>query len=214
LIEEAITLARHALDIYWHTVGPGYVKANATLDALGEMLKDKGDHEAVLQLRRASLSVYDQQIGAMSPETQWEAAKVVKVLRDLHRLEEAHAVAEMWLDRVRVDGRLPPGAAALLVHEFLNLRDLGRHEQAGKLLLQLPDLLQAEDWSESAYYVLRRWKTVALRLKNAARPAECIHILKHLLQVMDTGAITGRKANGLRPEFEKLLAEAEAAPPH
>ncbi|MFN0079540.1 MAG: protein kinase domain-containing protein [Prosthecobacter sp.] len=207
-IEEAITHSRHALDIYWHSVGPGYVKANATLDALVAILRKKGDLDAVLQLRRASLSVYDQQMGAMSPDTQWEAGKVADALRDLHLLEEAHALAALWLDRVRVDGRLPAGAASLLVYDFLTLQDMARHDQAEKLLLQLPDLLQAQDWSESAYDLLRRWKAVAVRLKSAERPLECIRIVKHILQVMDEGEISGRKANGLRPDFEKLLEEA------
>jgi hypothetical protein len=93
----------------------------------------------------------------------------------------------------------------------MNLRDLGRQEQAEKLLRQLPDLLQAQDWSESAYDLLRRWKAVAVRLKSAKRPSECLRIVKHILQVMDAGHISGRKANGMRPEFEKLLTEAEAA---
>jgi hypothetical protein len=208
-IDEAIRHSRHALDIYWHTVGPGYVKANATLDALANILSKKGDLEAVLQLRRDSLSVYDQQLGTMSPDTLWEAGKVVDALRDLHRIDDAHALADLWLERVRVDGHLPPGAASLLVYEFLNLKDLGQHVQAEKLLPQLPGLLQAQDWSDSAYYLLRRWKAVATRLKKAEQPAECDHIIKHILQVMKEGRITGRKANGMRSEFEKLLGETE-----
>uniref|UniRef100_UPI0037838E7B serine/threonine-protein kinase n=1 Tax=Prosthecobacter sp. TaxID=1965333 RepID=UPI0037838E7B len=211
LIEESITHSRHALDIYWHTVGPGYVKADSTLDALVGMLRKKGDLEAVLELRRASLSVYDQQMGTMSPDTQWEAGKVVDALRDLHRLEEAHALAELWQDRVRVDDRLPAGAASLLVYDFLNLQDLTKQEQAEKLLRQLPEILQAQDWSESAYYLLRRWQAVAERLFKAGRPAECISIVKHVLQVMDKSEISGRKANGLRPGLVKLLDEAEEA---
>jgi tetratricopeptide (TPR) repeat protein len=211
LIEESITHSRHALDIYWHTVGPGYVKADSTLDALVGMLRKKGDLEAVLELRRASLSVYDQQMGTMSPDTQWEAGKVVDALRDLHRLEEAHALAELWQDRVRVDDRLPAGAASLLVYDFLNLQDLTKQEQAEKLLRQLPEILQAQDWSESAYYLLRRWQAVAERLFKAGRPAECISIVKHVLQVMDKSEISGRKANGLRPGLVKLLDEAEDA---
>jgi tRNA A-37 threonylcarbamoyl transferase component Bud32 len=211
LIEEAIEHSRRALDIFWHTVGPGYKKADFTLDTLAGMLRKKGDLEGVLELRRASLSAYDQQTGAMSPDTQWEAGKVVDALRDLHRLDEAHALAELWLDRVRVDSRLPTGAASLLVYDFLNLQDMAKHEQADKLLLQLPDLLQAQDWSESSYDVLRRWRAIAVRLKNAGRPSECIRIAKHILQVFDEGAISGRKANGLRPDFVKLNEEAAAA---
>jgi hypothetical protein len=92
-----------------------------------------------------------------------------------------------------------------------SLFDQGRHEQADKLLPQLPGLLQAQDWSDSAYYLLRRWKAVATKLNNAKRPAECVHIVQHILQVMDAGHITGRKASGLRSEFEKLLSEAKAA---
>lgn len=214
LIEESITHSRHALDIYWHTVGPDYVKANATSDALAAMLRKKGDVAAVLQHRRASLSAFDQQMGAMSPDTQWEAGKLVEALRDLHRLEEAHALAEMWLDRVRVDGRLPAGAASLVVYDFLTLQGMAKHDQAEKLLRQLPDLLQAQDWSESAYYVLSRWKAVAVRLNTAGRHSECIRIAQHILQVLDQGEISGRKANGLRPEFAKLLAEAEEAQRH
>jgi len=210
LIEESIAHSRLAMDIYWHTVGPGYVKADSTLDGLAGMLKKKGDNEAVLQLRRASLSVYDQQMGAMSPDTQWETGNVVHALRELNRLEEAHDFAEVWLDRVRVDGRLPSGAASLLVFDFLTLRDMARHEQAEKLLRQLPELLQAQDWSESAFYLLRRWKTVAVRLKNAERHSECITIAKHVIEVLDKGSINGRKATALRPEFQKLLEEALA----
>lgn len=211
LIEESITHSRHALDIYWHTVGPGYVKADSTLDALAGMLEKKGDREAVLQLRRASLGACDQQLGPMSPDTQRQAAKVVEALRDLDRGVEAHALAEMWLERVRVDGQLPPGAASLLVYDFLTLQEMARQEQAEKLLRQLPALLQAEDWSESGYYLLRRWKAVATRLHKAGRSSECIMIVKYVLQVLDKGDISGRKAAGLRPEFEELLDEAESA---
>jgi serine/threonine protein kinase len=210
LIDEAISHSRLSLDIYWHTVGPGYSKADSTTDALVGMLKKKGDMEGVLQLRRASLGVFDQRMGVMSPETQWEAGNVVDVLRDMSRLEEAHALAEMWMDRVRVDGHLPPGAASLLVYDFLNLRDMGRQEEAEKLMRQLPELLKAEKWSESAYYVLRRWKAVAWRLNNADRHSECINIAKHIIEILDKGSISGRKANGTRPEFQKLLEEALA----
>ncbi len=210
LIDESIVHSRHALDIFWHTVGPGNVRANATLDDLAEMLEKKGDHESVLQLRRASLRECDQQMGTMSPDTQWQAGKVVEVLRDLHHMEEAHALAEMWLDRVRVNDRLPPGAAFLLVEDFLILRDMASHEQAERLLRQLPELLQAQDWGESAYELLMRWKAVAVRLKNAERHSECISIARHVIQLLDNGTIGGRKATGSQPEVQKLLEESLA----
>ena len=211
LIEESIAHSRHALNIFWHTVGPGNVRADTTLDELAEMLEKKGDREAVLQLRRASLRECDQQLGTMSPDTQWQAGKVVEVLLELHQLEEAHALADMWLDRVRVEGRLPPGAALLLVDDFLNLRDMARYEQAEMQLRQLPELLQAQNWSESAYELLGHWKTVAMKLKIAERHSECIRIARHVIQVLDKGEITGRKAIGMRPEFQELLEEALAA---
>lgn len=211
LIEESIRLSRRALDIYWHSVGPAYVKANATLGALAGMLEKKGDFEAVLQLRRAALNACDQRMGPMSPDTLSQAAKVAEALRDLHRLEEAHALAEMWLDRVRVDGQLPPGAVALLVSDFLSLRDLGRYGQAEALLHLLPGLLKAQRWSESGYYVLRRWQTAAAKLNKAGQPSECLMIVKCVIQVFDSGDISGRKATGLRREFEELMKEAEAA---
>jgi serine/threonine protein kinase len=207
LVDESITHSRQALDIYWHSVGPGYVKADSTLEALTEMLRKKGDLPAVLQLRRAYLSLCDQWLGPMSPDTQWEASKVVQVLREMHRLEEAHALAELWLDRIRVDDHLPPSSASLLVDDFLTLRDQSQPEQAEKLLQQLPALVLAQDWGESAYYLLRRWKAIAVRLKEANRPTECLSIVTPILQVLDQGGITGRKANGMRPEFEKLRME-------
>ena len=209
LFEESITHARHALDIYWHTVGPGHGKANATLDELAEMLEKKGDSEAVLQLRRASLSAGDQQLGSMSPDTQWQAARVVEALRDLHRLEEAHALAGLWLERVRVEGRLPAGAASLLVDDFLTLQDLGRKAEAEELLRALPEALAQHEWNESASHLLKRWESVAASLNNAGRPAECIMIVKHVIQALEQGDVVGRKAMGMRPEFEKLLHEAE-----
>lgn len=211
LIDESIKHARHALDIYWHTVGPDYVKANATLDGLAGTLEKKGDREAVLQLRRDCLLVCDQQLGTMSPDTQWQAAKAVEAMRELHRFQEAHALAELWLDRVRVDGHLPPGAASLLSFDFLTLWDLDRHGEAEDLLKHLPGMLKAQRWSESAYYLLKRWQAVAARLNKAGRPSECSMIAKHVIQVIDGGSITGRKALGLRPEFEELLHEADAA---
>jgi hypothetical protein len=210
-VEESIKHARHALDVYWHTVGPDYVKANATLDALASTLEKKGDHEAVLQLRRDSLQVCDQQLGPMSADTQWQAAKVVELLRNMHRLQEAHELAELWLNRVRVDGKLPPGAASLLIFDFLTLQELERHGQAEALLQYLPGMLKDQQWSESAYYRLKRWQAIAARLNKAGRPSECLMIVRHLIQALDGGGISGRKSLGLRPEFGELLHEAEAA---
>ncbi len=206
LIEESIRHARQALDIYWHTVGPDYVKANATLDALADTLEKHTGHEAVLELRRAAMKACDQDLGPMHPTTLRQVAKVIDTLRDLQRLEEARSMADPWLDRVSSDGQLPPGAAALVVYHFQTLRDLGQVEQAETLLQKLPAMLQAQKWDESAYF--SRWEAAASRLRKAGKREEAVRILNHLLKALETAPISQRKAAELKPELQESLREA------
>jgi tRNA A-37 threonylcarbamoyl transferase component Bud32/tetratricopeptide (TPR) repeat protein len=206
LVEESITHARHALAIYWKTVGPDYVKANATLDALAGTLEKKGDSHAVLQLRRDALRECEQQLGPESADTLRQAAKVVEVLRGQGLFEDAHAMADRWLNRVRMGDRLPPGAAALLVFDFLTLVDMKQPEQAASLLRQLPRLLEEQEWNDAAFF--NRWQALASRLNKAGRPEECARIVRHLIEALDLGGISGRKAAELRPQLETLLGEA------
>ncbi|MCX6857184.1 MAG: serine/threonine-protein kinase [Verrucomicrobia bacterium] len=208
LIEESIRHARQALDIYWHTVGPDYVKANATLDGLATTLEKHSGHEAVLALRRDVLRVCDQDLGPMHAMTQRQAGKVIDALRELKRLDEAHTMAASWLDRVTSDGRLPPSAATILVNQFQTLQDLGQSAEGAALLKKLPALLQAQEWDDSAYF--SRWETLANRLRKAGQPEEARRILNHLLKTLETAPISQRKAAELKPELEESLREAGA----
>lgn len=207
LIDECIRHSRHSLDIYWHTVGPEYVKANATLDALAETLEKHAGHEAVLQLRHDALKACDQKLGPMHPSTLRQAAKVTEALRDLKRLEEARVFADRWLDRVSDQDHPPPGAAAIVVNHFLTLRDLGKPAEADALLQKLPAMLQAQPWDDSSYFA--RWQALATRLRRAGRIEEAAQIVKHLLAALPTSTIGERKAAELRPELQKDLAKAD-----
>ena len=209
LIEESIRHARHALDIYWQTVGPDYVKANATLDALAETLEDQSGLEAVLELRCTALKACDQDLGPMHPATLRQAGKVIDTLRDLKRLDEARSIADLWLDRVSSDGLLPPGAAAIVVYHFQTLRDLGQVAQAETLLQKIPAMLQAQKWDESAYF--SRWESVASRLRKAGKREEAVRILDHLLKALETAPISPRKAAELKPDLQKTLKESAGA---
>ncbi|MFN0077229.1 MAG: protein kinase domain-containing protein [Prosthecobacter sp.] len=207
LIEESILHARRALDIYWHTVGPDYVKANATLDALADTLEKHVGDEAVLELRQDALRACDQDLGPMHGSTLRQAAKVIEALRDLKRLEEARSLAEAWLDRVRSGGSLPPDAAAIVVNQFQTLQDLGQSGEAEELLQKLPAMLQVQKWDESTSF--SRWEALANRLLKAGKAAEAVRIVKHLLEVLPKSHINERKAAELRPELQKRLKDIE-----
>lgn len=207
LIDESIQHARRALDIYWATVGPDYVKANATLDALADTLEDHSGHEAVLELRRAALKACDQDLGPLHATTLRQAAKVIEALRDLKRLDESHATAQLWMDRVSSGGRLPPAAAALVVFDFLALQELGQPAEAEKLLVLLPDMLKAQKWDESTSFT--RWEALANRLRKAGKRSEAIHILQKLLEALPQAPISARKAAEIQPKLAESLREAE-----
>ncbi|HEY1050473.1 MAG TPA: serine/threonine-protein kinase [Prosthecobacter sp.] len=203
LIDESIQHARRSLDIYWRTVGPEYVKANATLDALAETLEKHAGQEAVLELRRAALKACDQKLGPMHASTLRQAAKVAEALHDLKHLEEARAFAESWLDRVSGKDGPPPGAAAIVVYHFQTLIALGKSAEAEALLQKLPAMLQAQAWDDSTYFA--RWQALAARLRKAGRPEDAARIIQHLLSVLPTSTIGERKAAELRPELQDFL---------
>lgn len=206
LIDESIHKARQALDIYWATVGPDYVKANATLDALADTLEDHSGHEAALELRRAALKACDQQLGPVHSATLRQAAKVVELLRDLKRTAEAQSEAESWMERVAAEGRLPTGAAALVVNHFLILNDQGKTAEAEASLKRLPAMLAEQDWDESVSFT--RWQALADRLRKAERSAEAIHILRHLIDVLPKAPLSARKVAEIQPKVEASLRKS------
>jgi tetratricopeptide (TPR) repeat protein len=118
-------------------------------------------------------------------------------------------MAASWLDRVTSDGRLPPGAATLLVNQFQTLQDLGQSAEAALLLKKLPALLQAQEWDDSAYF--SRWETLANRLRKAGQPEEARRILNHLLKTLETAPISQRNAAELKLDLQKALQESVGA---
>jgi len=209
LIEESITRARRALAIYWGTVGPGYVKANATLDALAATLENEGDREGVLKLRQAALRTCDQQLGPLDPITHRQVARVIDTLRVLGRFEKALALAELWLDRVRTGDRLPSAAAQIVYGHFQTLTDLGRKEQAEAALRQIPGLMDAQAGDDPA--VCRDWFDLANKLYRAGKPAECVLIMKRLIELLESTEVIRRDVARELPRYHKLLQEAQAA---
>jgi tetratricopeptide (TPR) repeat protein len=182
------------------------VKANATLDALADTLEDHSGHEAVLELRRAALKACDQDLGPLHATTLRQAAKVIEALRDLKRLDEAHATAQLWMDRVSLRGRLPPAAAAVVVFDCLTLQEQGKPSEADKLLMTLPEMLNAQKWDESTSFT--RWEALANRLRKAGKRLEAIHILQKLLEALPQAPISARKAAEIQPKLAESLREA------
>jgi tetratricopeptide (TPR) repeat protein len=190
-------------------VGPGYVKANATLDALAATLEKEGDREGVLKLRQAALRACDQQLGPLDPITHRQVARVIDTLRMLGRFEEALALAELWLDRVRTGDRLPSAAAQIVYGHFQTLTDLGRKEQAEAALRQIPGLMDAQAGDDPA--VCRDWFNLANKLYRAGKPAECVLIMKRLIELLESTEVIRRDVARELPRYHKLLQEAQAA---
>jgi len=179
LLAEAVQCGRQAMDIYWHTVGPDYVKAKATLKALSQTLVKSGDLAGNLALLRTELKVCDQQLGPAHAYTLLRVESLIATLRGMDLQEEARELGSEWLERVRlIEGGLPPGAAGLLVQQSLVLLKLGRGEDAGALLRQLPSLLSPMTVELASF---ARCLPLADELKKSGWPEEARMVLQPII---------------------------------
>jgi tRNA A-37 threonylcarbamoyl transferase component Bud32/tetratricopeptide (TPR) repeat protein len=178
-VEESIKCGRRALDIYWHTVGPEYSKAKATLKALSHTLVKSGDFAGNLALLRTELKVCDQQLGPAHGYTLLRVESLIATLRDMNQPEEARVLGDAWLDRVRlIDGLLPSDAAGLLVQQSLTLLKMQSAADADILLQQLPALLNQLTGEVAS---LARFLPLADNLQESGRPQEARAILEHVI---------------------------------
>lgn len=207
-VEDSIVHGRHALDIYWRTVGPGYVRAVSSLEALADSLEKRKDHEALLRLRQDALRACDQRLGLLDPLTLRQAAEVVEALGRLNRSAEAHAIASQWADRARVDGKLPPAAAPLILADALLWKTDGQVEKVAALCAELLGQVRAQKFTESATFI--QWHAVAKKLQSAGESETCAAILRHLIAALDKSDIGERKIGQFLPNYRELLLEAEA----
>ncbi|WP_395747181.1 protein kinase domain-containing protein [Prosthecobacter sp.] len=142
LVRESIQCGRRAMDIYWHTVGPDYVRAKATVKALSQTLVKSGDPAGNLELLRSEVKVCDQQLGPVHDYTLLRVEALLATLRQMGQDAESQALGRSWLERVRlIGGLLPPEAAGLLVQQSLTLLKMGRTADASTLLQELPALM-------------------------------------------------------------------------
>lgn len=183
LVEESILHGRRAMDIYWHTVGPDYVRAKATVKALSQTLVKSGDLAGNLELLRSEVKVCDQQLGPVHDYTLVRVEALLATLRQMDLHEEARELGGSWLERVRlIEGLLPSGAAGLLVQQSLTLLKLGLAADAGALLQQLPPLLNQMTGEVT---LLARFLPLAVDLQGYGRPLEARAILWRLIAVCE-----------------------------
>ncbi len=210
LIDESILRGRHALDVYWRSTGPGYVKARATLEALATTLEKQGDHAAVLTLRQDALRVCDQNLGPMSHTTQRQVAKVVNLLRILGRHDEACDLAGLWIERVRVNRELPASAAPIVVSYYQVLHEQGSHDRAASILALLTPMPVVElDGNDAS--LLREWITLAEQLSRLGQHAHGASILERLIDQLAAFKVLHRDMAAELPRCRLLLQEARHA---
>ncbi|MCF7788556.1 MAG: hypothetical protein K9N47_20710, partial [Prosthecobacter sp.] len=179
LMAESIQCGHRALDIYWHTVGPDYVKAKATLKALSQTLVKSGDLTDNLELLRTELKVCDQQLGPSHGYTLLRVESLIATLREMNLPDEARELGSAWLDRVRsIKGLLPSGAEGLLVQHSLTLLQLGLAADASALLKQLTALLKKMTGELTS---LARFLPLADSLLESGRPQEAGAILRRII---------------------------------
>ncbi|WP_395750382.1 protein kinase domain-containing protein [Prosthecobacter sp.] len=180
LVQEAIQSGRRALDIYWHTVGPDYVKARASMKALSQTLVKEGDLAGNLELLRKELKVCDLQLGPGDDYTLSRAEGLVNTLREMNRLEEACELGGIWLERVRLpEERLPPEAAGLLVQHSLTLLQMGRIADADIRLQDLPETLKQ---SKGEFKSIARLLPLAGKLAEKSRRSAAGVIVRRIIQ--------------------------------
>lgn len=210
-VDEAIDCGRRSVAIYWHTVGPGYVKANATLDALAATLGKRGDREGVLALRQEALRECDQRLGPMDAVTQRQAAKVARALLALERPRDALTLTRQWLERVHKGGSLPPSAARLVYFQAQALEKLGRPQDADTLLRDLPGLVDEHITDDPPLSL--EWISLAEDLDEDGRHAECALILRRVLRLLGGAGVVHRDVARELPHCRELLKKAEQTQP-
>ncbi len=216
-VDESIECGRRALDIYWHTVRPDYVKAKASLKALSQTLVNRGDLTGNLELLRTEVKVCDQQLGPGHEHTLLRVEDLLATLREMKLHEEAHTLGSSWLERVRlIEGPLPPEAAGLLVQHALTLLQMGRVAAAGTLLQELTALTAKITHELPA---LSRFLPLANSLLECGRPEEAGIIVRRLIVLCDQGQdedsqVTAQvliKAKNLQQQAEQAVEARKTA---
>lgn len=210
LLAESVQCGRRAMDIYWHTVGPDYGKAKATLKALSQTLVKSGDLAANLALLRTELKVCDQQLGPAHAYTLLRVESLIATLREMDLPEEARELGGAWLERVRlIEGGLPPEAAGLLVQQSLTFLKLQRTADADLLLQQLPALLNQLAGEVSS---LTRFLPLADDLLEGGRSQAAGAILQHIITTCEQREDEEPKlASQMLLKAKKRLAQAQQA---
>ncbi len=182
-VEESIAHGRRAMEIYWHTVGPNYQRAKASLKALSSTLVKQGDLAGNLELMKAEVKVCDQQLGPADAYTLVRVEALLETLRKMELAEEARELGELWLERVRlVQGPLPAGAAGLLVQHTVTLMKAGDEAKARVLLKQLPGLMEQMEGEVADF---TRFVPLADVLKECGKAQEAGVILQKIVTVCE-----------------------------
>ena len=211
LWDEAVAAGATALECYWNSVGPNNEFSNGCLRKQSETLLTLGRFDTRLALMRDAVRVCDQQLGPLHALTLFRAEACIVALKDMHRSQEAAAMGEAWLERVRQrDGALPPVAEELLREHALTLRFLKKHVPAEAALRELLAMMDLQK-----HDTLRRFadlSNLADTLIKQQRAAEALPLLRQVIQVFEE---RGQTATGVMakvlPLAKKRLAQAEEA---
>ena len=211
LVDEAITAGASALESYWVSVGPDNSYANACLKRQSETLLKQGALEARLALMHDAVRVCDQQLGPLHVLTLYRAEACIVALKSMQRSQEAGALGEAWLERVRLrDGSVPPAVEELLREHAATLRILQEHVRAETVQRELLAMMNNEKRD-----TLRRFadqSNLAETLVKLERAAEALPLLQQVVRVFEE---RGNTAVDLTARFlplsKKRLADAERA---
>jgi hypothetical protein len=141
----------------------------------------------------------------------YRAEACIVALKSMQRPQEARAMGEAWLERVRLrDGSVPPAVAELLREHAATLRLLQDHVRAESVQRELLALMDTEK-----HDTLRRFadlSNLAETLLRLQRAAEALPLLQEVVRVFEErGQTTAELTAKFLPLSKKRLAEAEQA---
>lgn len=211
LWDEAVEAGATALECYWNSVGPNNAFADGCLHKQSETLLHLERLDARLALMHDAVRVCDQQLGPLHSLTIYRVEACIVALKNAHRSQEAAAMGESWLERIRLrDGTLPPVAEELLREHSLTLRLLNKHVPAETSLRELLVMMDREK-----HDTLRRFadlSNLADTLIKQQRAAEALPLLQQVVQYFEQH---GQTASGVMarvlPLAKKRLTQAEQA---
>jgi tRNA A-37 threonylcarbamoyl transferase component Bud32/tetratricopeptide (TPR) repeat protein len=209
LLDESVTSGRKALDIFWQSVGPDNVYAQDCLTALSSTLAEKGDKGGRLKLVEEAVKVCDLQLGPAHRFTLYRVECCQFVQREMKHYDDAVALGERWITRIRsTDGVLPAAATGVLRELAYALRVLRRHAEAESVLRELVPMMEKHEPDDLKRY--SDLSNLGVTLLGQNRPADAIPLLKQAIEAFEKkGEAQPKLTARALPLARKRLQQAE-----